>query len=70
MYNCIPVGLYFCFAIKFRLEGFIVLTLMYQLCIGTLGALQMSWSVLFACPETLYALTPDVKHLTLCEFHL
>jgi hypothetical protein len=30
----------------------------------------MPWSLLFACTQTLYALTPDLKYLTLLEFHL
>jgi hypothetical protein len=68
MYNCIPIRLCFHVAMEFRLEGFVVLTVIYQFCIGTLGALQMLWSVLFACTETLYALTPDVRHLTLFHF--
>ena len=66
----ITVRLYFHIAMEFRLEGFVVLTFIYKLHIGTLGAVQMPWSLLYACTQMLYALTPDVKHLTLMEFHL
>jgi len=70
MYNCIPVRLYLHVAMEFSLEGFVVLTFICKLYIGTLGALQMPWFLLFACTQTLYALTPDVKHVTLLELHL